>query len=94
MALLPLQQRGQERRPAGASEASDASASGQQPRCQAQASTLLVPPWQPAELPGDKEGDGEEDDATECHDDRQQADRDLYMGPEEDMEGKGDKVKR
>lgn len=56
-ALLPLQQLGQERRLAAAPEASDAGASGQQPRCQAQASALLVPPWQPAELPGDEEGD-------------------------------------
>lgn len=77
VALLPLQQRRQQRRPPGATEASDAGASGQQPGRQAQASALLVAPWQPAELPGDEEGDGEEDDAAERHNDRQQADGDL-----------------
>lgn len=75
VAFLPLHQRRQERRPA--SEASDPGTPRQQTRCEAQASALLVPPWQPAELPGDEEGDGEEDDAAERHDDRQQADGDL-----------------
>lgn len=83
MPVLPLQRLRQERRAAGASEASDAGTPGEQPRRQAQTAALLVPPWQPAELPGDKEGDGEEDDAAESHDDGQQADRDLCRRQEE-----------
>lgn len=78
VALLPLHQWRQERR--AAAEASDAGAPGQQPQREAQAAALLVPPRQPAELPGNEERDGEEDDAAESHDDRQQTDGDLCRG--------------
>lgn len=80
VSVLPLQQWRQQRGAAGAAQAAHAGAAGQQPRRQAQAAALLVPPWQPAQLPGDEEGDGEEDDATEGDDDRQQTDTDLCRG--------------
>lgn len=74
MALLPLHQGRQQRATA---QAPHTGTPGKQPRRQAQASAFLVPPWQPAQLPGDEEGDGEEDDATEGDDDGQQTDGDL-----------------
>lgn len=75
MTVLPLHERWQQRGPA-----SQAGAAGQQPRGQAQAAPFLVPPWQPAELPGNEERDGEQHDAAEGDNDGQQADRDLCGG--------------
>lgn len=74
VAFLPLHQGRQQR---AAAQAADAGAPGKQARGQAQAAAFLVAPWQPAELPGDEERDGEEDNAAEGDDDGQKADGDL-----------------
>lgn len=80
VAVLPLHQRGQQR---ASAQASDSSAPGEQARRQAQAAAFLVSPWQPAQLPGDEERDGEEDDAAEGDNDGEQTDGDLCRREEQ-----------
>lgn len=69
--VLALQERW-EQRGTSAAAAQPACPGATRQKARRQAEPAVVAPWQPAELPGDEQRDGEQDDAAEGHDDREE----------------------